>query len=173
MAWTHCVQGLIMSWEKYKGLIVKMLHFCSLQLTIQSNSNLRIFFFFFFKEQCVQFGVRWLFLLPWLQLLGDSLEMLPFRSPLRRLPASRRWLPGPQCRCQQAGNSPRNPGLVYIPARQGDTKRPNYLWSDLFLCFLCLFLPKLSTHRERVVKHLGPVTHPALQSQGWSRWSSQ
>lgn len=43
MASTPSVQGFIMRWEKHKGLIFKMLHFCSLQLTIQANSNLRIF----------------------------------------------------------------------------------------------------------------------------------
>lgn len=142
MAWTHCVQGFIMRWEKYKGLIFKML-----QLTIQSKSNLRTFFFLKNSAYCLVSG-------GYSCSRGCSCwvpvwKMLPFRSPLR-CPAAQGLHPGPQCRCQQAGNSPRSPGLVYIPARQGDTKRPNYLLSDLFLCFLCLFLPKLSTHREWV-----------------------
>lgn len=117
MAWTHCVQGLIMSWEKYKGLIVKMLHFCSLQLTIQSNSNLRIFYFFLKNSaynlvsggySCYRGCSCWVTV--W--------KMLPFRSPLR-LPASRRLLPGPQCRCQQAGNSPKTQVLfTYQPGRE-------------------------------------------------------
>lgn len=158
-----------MRWEKHKGLIFKMLHFCSLQLSIQSNSNLRIFFF---KEQCVQFGVRWWFLLLWLQLLGDSLENVPLSVPSKAscLSAS---APRTTMQVSAGWEQSTKPRLVDIPTQQEDTKRPSYLLSDLFLSVLCFFLPKLSTHRKRVVKHLGPVTHPALQSQGWSRWGSQ